>query len=149
MRLLVVEDEARIASFLVKGLSAQGYGVDAATTGSEALARARDPGLDLVILDLGLPDVDGLEVLRQLRREGWQLPVIILTARAGVEGLVEGLALGADDYLTKPFAFDELVARVRARLRSHRGEDGLQRDAPVDGHTPVRDIAYRFSANGR
>jgi DNA-binding response OmpR family regulator len=106
--------------------------------GSEALVRIRDPGLDLVILDLGLPDLDGLEVLRQLRSEGWELPVIILTARAGVDGLVEGLALGADDYLTKPFAFDELLARVRARLRSHRRND-----------VPYAETGYRFSANGR
>lgn len=120
MRLLLVEDEELIASFLVKGLSRQGYVVDAVSTGTEALIRSRDPGLDLVILDLGLPDVDGLDVLRRLRREGWQVPVIILTARAEVAYLVEGLALGADDYLTKPFAFDELIARVRARLRSHR-----------------------------
>ena len=138
MRLLVVEDEARIASFLVKGLSAQGYWVRAVRTGYEALARARDPGLDLVILDLGLPDLDGLEVLRRLRREGWELPVIILTARAGVEGLVEGLSLGADDYLTKPFAFDELLARVRARLRSSR-----------NGDTVFEEIGYSFSVDGR
>jgi DNA-binding response OmpR family regulator len=137
VRLLVVEDEARIASFLVKGLSAQGYGVDAVSTGSEALVRAQDPGLDLVILDLGLPDVDGLEVLRRLRSERWRLPVIILTARAEVEGLVEGLSLGADDYLTKPFAFDELLARVRARLRSSRNADA------------VEEMGYRFSLNGR
>jgi DNA-binding response OmpR family regulator len=136
MRLLVVEDEARIASFLIKGLSAQGYWVEAVTTGAQAIVRARDPDLDLVILDLGLPDVDGLEVLRQLRRDGWELPVIIVTARAGVERLVEGLALGADDYLTKPFAFDELLARVRARLRSSRMADG-----PADN-------GYRFSSNG-
>jgi two-component system, OmpR family, response regulator len=138
VRLLVVEDEARIASFLIKGLSAQGYVVDAATTGSDALARARDADVDLVILDLGLPDLDGLDVLRQLRGEGCQLPVIILTARAGVEGLVEGLSLGADDYLTKPFAFNELLARVRARLRSCR----IGAPVPAEG-------GYRFSTNGR
>ena len=151
MRLLVVEDEPRIASFLVKGLSAGGYRVEAVATGSEALVRARDPGLDLVILDLGLPDVDGLDVLRRLRAEGRQLPVIILTARAGVEGLVKGLALGADDYLTKPFAFDELLARVRARLRSHRKEDAFVEvsNLPADGWTPVPDIEYRFFGNGR
>jgi DNA-binding response OmpR family regulator len=122
VRLLVVEDEPRIASFLVKGLSDRGYQVDVVTTGAEALVRGRDPGIDLLILDLGLPDMDGLEVLRRLRSAGRQLPVIILTARAEVEGLVEGLTCGADDYLVKPFAFDELLARVRARLRSHRRE---------------------------
>jgi DNA-binding response OmpR family regulator len=151
MTLLVVEDEPRIASFLVKGLSASGYRVEAVATGSEALVRARAPGLDLVILDLGLPDVDGLDVLRRLRAEGWQLPVIILTARAGVKGLVQGLALGADDYLTKPFAFDELLARVRARLRSHRKEDAFVEVSglPADGRTPAPDIEYRYSSNGR
>jgi DNA-binding response OmpR family regulator len=138
MRLLVVEDEPRIASFLVKGLRTHGYGVDAVTTGTEALIRARYPGLDLIILDLGLPDMDGLDVLRWLRSEGRQLPVIILTARAGVEGLVEGFSVGADDYLTKPFAFDELLARVRARLRSHRKDDAFL----------VHDLGYRFSPNG-
>jgi DNA-binding response OmpR family regulator len=129
VRLLVVEDEARIASFIVKGLSRQGYLVDAVTTGAEALVRVRDPALDLLILDLGLPDVHGLEVLRCLRSEGRQLPVIIVTARAGVRDLVQGFALGADDYLTKPFAFNELVARVRARLRSRARELEVEANA--------------------
>jgi DNA-binding response OmpR family regulator len=120
--LLVVEDEARIASFLVKGLSGQGYVVDAVATGAEALVRARDPDVDLVILDLGLADIDGLDVLGHLRGEGRKLPVIILTARGELDDLVGGLELGADDYLTKPFAFDELLARVRARLRSRNGD---------------------------
>jgi DNA-binding response OmpR family regulator len=122
MKLLVVEDEARIASFLVRGLSDQGYEVECVETGAEALERGRDPGLNLLLLDLGLSDMDGLEVLRQLRGEGRRLPVIILTARGEVEDRVEGLNLGADDYLTKPFAFEELLARVRARLRSPRGD---------------------------
>jgi DNA-binding response OmpR family regulator len=122
VRLLVVEDEARIASFLVKGLSDQGYGVEAVSTGAEALIRASDPDIGLVILDLGLSDMDGLAVLRHLRRQGPGPPVIILTARGGVGDRVEGFDLGADDYLTKPFAFDELVARVRTRLRAH-GDD--------------------------
>jgi DNA-binding response OmpR family regulator len=122
MRLVVVEDEARIASFLVKGLSDQGYQVDSVATGIEGLERSRDPKVDLLILDLGLADIDGLEVLRQLRAEGRQLPVIILTARGEIEDRVEGLDLGADDYLTKPFAFDELLARVRARLRTRNGD---------------------------
>jgi DNA-binding response OmpR family regulator len=124
MRLLVVEDEARIASFLIKGLTDQGYGVDCVATGAEALVRSRNCDLDLLILDLGLSDMDGLDVLRQLRAEGRRLPVIILTARAEIEDRVEGLDLGADDYLTKPFAFEELIARVRARLRSRNGDFG-------------------------
>jgi DNA-binding response OmpR family regulator len=122
VRLLVVEDEARIASFLIKGLSNHGYGVDAVATGAQALARASDPDIDLVILDLGLSDMDGLDVLRHLRRKGPRPPVIILTARGEVGDRVEGFDLGADDYLTKPFAFDELLARVGARLRSRNGD---------------------------
>jgi DNA-binding response OmpR family regulator len=120
--LLVVEDEARIASFLVKGLSGEGYRVEAVATGTEALVRASDPGIDLVILDLGLADMDGLQVLRHLRRKGPEPPVIILTARGEVGDRIEGFDLGADDYLTKPFAFDELLARVRTRLRSRDGD---------------------------
>jgi DNA-binding response OmpR family regulator len=125
VRLLIVEDEVRIASFLVRGLVDHGYAVDCVATGAEALVRSRAADLDLLILDLGLSDMDGLEVLRQLRAEGRRLPVIILTARSEVEDRVVGLDLGADDYLTKPFAFDELVARVRARLRLRDGELGL------------------------
>jgi DNA-binding response OmpR family regulator len=122
MKLLVVEDEARIASFLVKGLAGAGYRVDTVATGADALARSRDPDLDLVILDLGLSDMDGFDVLRHLRGEGRELPVIILTARGQLEDRIEGFELGADDYLTKPFAFEELIARVRARLRSRNGD---------------------------
>ena len=118
MRILVVEDELRIASFLVRGLRAEGYGVEHVATGAEALDAARDPGLALMVLDLGLPDIDGTEVLQRLRAEGSRLPILVLTARGDVADRVEGLDLGADDYLTKPFAFDELLARIRARVRT-------------------------------
>jgi two-component system, OmpR family, copper resistance phosphate regulon response regulator CusR len=118
VKLLVVEDEERIASFLVKGLTAAGYAVEHAARGSEALERIDRGGFALVILDLRLPDLDGLDVLRRLRERDDATPVIVLTARAGVDDRVEGLELGADDYMPKPFAFDELLARVRARLRS-------------------------------
>jgi DNA-binding response OmpR family regulator len=121
MKVLIVEDEARIASFLVRGLRAQGYAVDHVATGEEALRGARDPELDLMILDLGLPDIDGTEVLRRLRDAGSRLPILVLTARGDVSDRVEGLDLGADDYLTKPFAFDELLARIRARVRDQDG----------------------------
>jgi DNA-binding response OmpR family regulator len=121
MKVLVVEDEARIASFLIRGLRAQGYAVDHVATGEEALRAARDPELDLMILDLGLPDIDGTEVLRRLRDAGSGLPIVVLTARGDVTDRVEGLDLGADDYLTKPFAFDELLARIRARIRDQDG----------------------------
>jgi two-component system, OmpR family, response regulator len=117
MKLLVVEDESRIAAFLVKGLTAQGYAVEWASTGAEGLRLGMVPDVALVILDLKLPDLDGLEVLAGLRERGSVVPVVILSARGQVDDRVHGLDLGADDYLPKPFAFTELLARVRARLR--------------------------------
>jgi DNA-binding response OmpR family regulator len=117
VKLLVVEDEERIASFLEKGLAAHGYGVEWAKTGQEALQRGIDPDISLVVLDLKLPDLDGLDVLAGLRARGATIPVLILSARGQVDDRVRGLDLGADDYLAKPFAFEELLARVRAQLR--------------------------------
>lgn len=114
---LVVEDEELIASFLEKGLRAHGYEVVWVRNGREALERAALDDISLVILDLGLPDLDGLDVLRGLRERGDTVPVLVLSARARVADRVEGLNLGADDYLVKPFAFEELLARVRANLR--------------------------------
>jgi DNA-binding response OmpR family regulator len=119
-RILVAEDEPRIAAFIEKGLRANGFTTLVAATGPEAVATARDADFDLLILDLGLPDLDGQRVLRDIRRRGERLPVIILTARTGVSDTVEGLDGGADDYVTKPFRFEELLARVRARLRDSR-----------------------------
>jgi two-component system, OmpR family, response regulator len=118
MKLLVVDDEERIASFLHKGLTACGYAVERASTGAEALRRGTGPDIALVILDLKLPDLDGLDVLAALRERGVTIPVLILSARAQIADRVSGLDLGADDYLAKPFAFEELLARVRAQLRS-------------------------------
>lgn len=119
-RILVVEDEARISSFLEKGLTSNGFGVSVAATAEEGAAYARAGGFDLVILDIGLPDRDGFDVLSEIRSHDRSMPVIILTARDDVKDTVRGLEEGADDYVTKPFRFEELLARIRARLREQR-----------------------------
>jgi two-component system, OmpR family, response regulator QseB len=116
-RILIVEDETRLASFLEKGLRANGYSTKVAPDGESARRVADDSEFDLVILDLGLPDIDGLTVLRELRDRGIGLPVIILTARDDIGDKVEGLDAGGDDYVTKPFGLEELLARIRVRLR--------------------------------
>jgi len=116
-RILIVEDDAGMASFLDRGLASRGYATTVVGDGARATAIASDADFDLVILDLGLPDVDGLTVLRELRRRGERLPVLILTARDDSRDKVEGLDAGADDYVTKPFGLEELLARVRVRLR--------------------------------
>jgi two-component system copper resistance phosphate regulon response regulator CusR len=117
-RILIAEDEERIASFIEKGLRASGYSAETVYDGVEALERARSGVFDLLILDLGLPHRDGLDVLQTLREEGAAIPVVILTARNTTAEVVAGLEGGADDYVTKPFRFEELLARVRVRLRS-------------------------------
>ncbi len=116
-RILIVEDEVRLASFLEKGLRASGFTTTVVGDGASATALARDEDFDLMILDLGLPGKNGIEVLRDLRRGGDRLPVIVLTARSDPNDRVLGLETGADDYLGKPFHFEELVARVRVQLR--------------------------------
>jgi two-component system, OmpR family, copper resistance phosphate regulon response regulator CusR len=118
--ILIAEDEERIASFLERGLTASGFTTETAGTGDAALELARSGRFDLVILDLGLPNMDGFEVLRELRQEDEELPVVILTARENVRDTVAGFEGGADDYITKPFRFQELLARVRVRLKSDR-----------------------------
>lgn len=115
-KILVVEDEERIRQFLQRGLTFEGYRVDAAADGQEALDLARDEPPDLVLLDIMLPGVDGVEVCRRLRSAS-EVPILMLTAKEAIEDRVAGLDAGADDYLVKPFAFDELLARVRALLR--------------------------------
>jgi DNA-binding response OmpR family regulator len=121
MRILVVEDEPALAEFVSRALGAEGYAVRIAGDGPSGERIALVEDADLVVLDVMLPGKSGLEVLRAIRAKKPELPVILLTARSGVEDKVDGLDLGADDYVTKPFSFDELLARVRANLRS-RGQ---------------------------
>ncbi|MFC7400812.1 response regulator transcription factor [Citricoccus sp. GCM10030269] len=120
-QILMIEDEPRISSFVAKGLKAEGLGTTVAPTGREGLMLALTGGFELVILDLGLPDIDGFTVLEKIRAQDSALPIIILTARASGEDTVTGLTSGADDYMPKPFRFAELVARVRLRLRPEAG----------------------------
>ena len=115
--ILVAEDEPRISSFLAKGLSANGYAPMIAGTGTDALDYAERYPFDLLLLDIGLPGVDGFEVLRRVRERDPVTPIIMLTARTGVEDIVAGLDGGANDYLPKPFRVDELLARIRSSLR--------------------------------
>jgi heavy metal response regulator len=124
MRVLLVEDEKRIADFIRKGLSEYGYAVDLAGDGEEALAWVDVAQFDIVVLDVMLPVRDGIEVCRELRGRGVQTPVLMLTARDAIEDRVRGLDSGADDYLVKPFAFAELLARLRALARRERSVSG-------------------------
>lgn len=141
MRLLVVEDDSIAAELLAKGLRENSYAVDVAPDGPAALERALLYEYDLIILDLMLPGIDGLEICRRLRKRGVAVPVIMLTARSGVEERVAGLDAGADDYLPKPFHFPELLARVRALLR--RGPvlgPSVQRVADLSIDTRTRSV---------
>ena len=155
MRVLVVEDEDRIASFLDKGLSAHGYTVQRAATGAEALDDATTDHVDVAILDLGLPDIDGLHVLSGWRTKGMNVPVIVLTARDQLDDRVRGLDLGADDYMPKPFDFEELLARVRARVRPSKSPSSTLRAGNVEfdlltrrvtSHGAAIDLTWRESA---
>jgi two-component system copper resistance phosphate regulon response regulator CusR len=122
MRLLVIEDNSRTSEYLVKGLRESGFVVDAAMTGTDGLHLARTGEYDLIVLDVMLPGMDGWKVIGELRRDS-QVPVLFLTARDQVEDRVKGLELGADDYLVKPFAFSELLARIRTLLRRGRASE--------------------------
>jgi len=144
MRILLVEDEPKMAAAIVRGLRHEGYAVDTAGTGDEALFHARVYDYDAIVLDLMIPGKDGFEVCDTLRREKRWVPVLMLTARDQVEDRIRGLDVGADDYLVKPFSFGELVARLRAlmRRRPHERPTVLQvGDVSLDpaGHTVSRD----------
>ena len=146
-RILIAEDEPRISSFIRKGLTANGFTVTEVTDGASAYDFARTGEFDLMVLDIGLPKMDGFEVLRKLRGEANALPVVMLTARTNVADTVAGLEGGADDYMPKPFRFEELLARIRLRLSTERTSEltvlshgGLSLDlrtrrARVDGRT--------------
>ncbi len=121
MRLLVVEDDEKIASFIVKGLQATGFAVDQVTNGQDGLHLALSAPYDVAIVDLMLPQLDGLALIQELRRQRVTTPVIILSAKRSVDDRVKGLQVGGDDYLTKPFAFSELLARVQALIRRATG----------------------------
>ena len=129
MRLLVIEDECRLSAILKATLGAAGFAVDTAGSAADAVAAVELVNYDVAVLDLGLPDGDGLDVLAAARRNGKVLPILILTARDAVEDRVAGLNAGADDYLTKPFAMTELVARIKALLRRPGGVLGITLEA--------------------
>jgi heavy metal response regulator len=124
MKILIIEDEKKVVSFLKKGLVSEGYAVDVASDGEEGLFMAKEGDYEVIILDVMLPQKDGLSVCRELRAAGKNSPIIMLTAKDAVEDRVKGLEAGADDYLVKPFSFAELLARIRALVRRHKGTSG-------------------------
>lgn len=145
-RILIAEDEDRIAAFLEQGLRAAGYTTLVVADGPSAANAARDDQFDLMVLDLGLPFLDGTSVIAEVRNRGERMPILVLTARASTPDKVRGLELGADDYVTKPFTFDELLARVRVRLRDHGTAEPVHRtfgDVQLDLRT------RRVSVGGR
>ncbi|HEU4512425.1 MAG TPA: response regulator transcription factor [Nocardioidaceae bacterium] len=148
-RILIVEDEARIASFIAKGLAADGYTTSTVTDGHTALDFALTGDFDLVILDIGLPGMDGYEVLEQMRSAGSRLPVIVLTARDSVTDTVSALEGGADDYMAKPFRFAELLARVRLRLRQANEKPIAREDVLESGSLRLDLRTRRASTGGR
>ncbi len=140
-RLLVAEDDPHVRTFVVKGLGAGGFAVDAVASGKAVLAAVAEQDYALLVLDLGLPDMDGITVLERLRATGARLPVIILSGRAGTRDRVAGLDGGADDYLTKPFELAELLARVRTRLRPQEAARG----EVLEAHGISLDLTTRWA----
>lgn len=145
-RILIAEDEGRISEFVDKGLRSAGFAVTVASDGDSALAEARSGQYDLMVLDVGLPGLDGFSILETLRGEGNPLTVIILTARDSSTDTVRGLEMGANDYMSKPFRFDELVARVRLRLKDAQAES----TGPLSAHGLELNLkTRRISVDGR
>jgi two-component system copper resistance phosphate regulon response regulator CusR len=144
--ILLIEDEPQIAAFVSRGLESAGYTTVIVDDGAEGFARALAGGIDLVLLDVGLPTMDGFDVLRRLRAEGSSVPVIMLTARSSTRDTVEGLDAGANDYVSKPFTFDELLARVRSRLRERSGPSGI---SIAYGDVVLDILARRATVGGR
>ena len=147
MRVLVVEDERRIAAYVKRGLEEQGYAVDAVFTGRDALYWAGSTPYDLILLDVLLPEVNGLAVCRELRRQGSRVPILMLTARDSVDDRVAGLDAGADDYLVKPFSLKELLARLRALTR--RADAGEARSVLEVADLAMDLTSHRVSRGGR
>jgi DNA-binding response OmpR family regulator len=141
-RILIAEDEVRVAAFVNKGLQANGFTTAIATTGPETLTYALEGDFELIVLDLGLPGKDGLSVLEELRGQGCRIPIVILTARDEISDKLTGFELGADDYVTKPFRFEELLARIRARLRTVRAH--LEQEWLIQHRNVVLDLRTRL-----
>jgi DNA-binding response OmpR family regulator len=144
MRILLVEDEKKVSSFIKKGLEEEFYSVDAAYDGKNALNLALNENYDLIILDIMLPVKDGVTVLRELRKNEIDVPVLMLTAKDSIDNKVESLDSGADDYLTKPFAFEELLARVRALLR----RNSVKRSTSLKAADLILDVQSRKVKRG-
>ncbi|GAA1958418.1 response regulator transcription factor [Microbacterium deminutum] len=145
-KILIVEDEPRIAAFVSRGLESADYATEIVDDGADGLERVMSGEFDLVLLDVGLPTMDGFEVLRELRARGSAIPVIMLTARSSTRDTVEGLDGGANDYVPKPFTFEELLARIRSRLRETPLSSGV---SVVQGDVVLDILARRATVDGR
>ncbi|MBP6940661.1 MAG: response regulator transcription factor [Syntrophorhabdaceae bacterium] len=146
MKVLLVEDESKVAHFISKGLEEEGYSVDVAQDGKKGLDCVGASAYDIVLLDLMIPEIDGLELLKRMRASGIDTPVLIITAKSSKEDVVKGLDTGSDDYLTKPFSFDELLARIRALLRRSRKADQIlleYKDITLNPYTRRLNIASK------
>ena len=145
MRILLVEDEMKVARFIRRGLETEGYAVDVASDGSSGEQKALNGQYDLLILDVLLPKKNGFEILSTIRQDGFKSPVLMLTARSATEDIIRGLDKGADDYLTKPFSFDELLARVRSLLRRGQQSKTVLRFSDIE----LDSVARRATRRGK